>query len=165
MDGSGNEEGSKMNMQQVAERADGILDGTLSAIRPPVHWTHGETVQGSCEVSRRRAVMTEISEQRRGSFLGVVERHWEAEGYSRLAVNESKGSPATYFETPDGFRVRLLIGGNGQAFFKVSTPCADRSSVALPASTPNGPNYAGGPIPSPTVHDDFWSATTPPPPT
>ncbi|MFF6995815.1 hypothetical protein ACFY93_12785 [Streptomyces sp. NPDC008313] len=151
----------KMNMQEAAEHADKMLDGTFAAIKPAVHWTHGETTEGSCDVSRRRAVMTIISPERRGSFLGVVERYWKAEGYRQLGVNRSTKSPATYFETPDQFRVRLLIGGNGQAFFEVATPCVTKSSVSPPTAETVGPNYAGGSIPDPNVRSDFWSSTTP----
>ncbi|MER5845142.1 hypothetical protein [Streptomyces prasinus] len=150
-----------MNMQEAAERADRILDGTLGAIVPAVHWTHGESTEGSCDVSRRRAVMTIISPERRGSFLGVVERHWKAEGYRQLGVNQSAKSPATYFETLDEFRVRLLIGGNGQAFFEVATPCVAKSPVSPPTTDTVGPNYAGKSIPDPNVRSDFWSSTSP----
>ncbi|MFE9662429.1 MULTISPECIES: hypothetical protein [unclassified Streptomyces] len=146
-----------MNMQEAAERADAILDRTLSAVQPAVNWTHGETSEGDCDVSRRRAVMTVISEERRGSFLGVVERHWKGEGFSPLGANASRKMPATYFETPDDFRVRLRFGGNGQAFFEVATPCVERSAVKAPTAETVGPNYAGSPIPAPDVRSDFWS--------
>ncbi|MBL3671074.1 hypothetical protein JL475_35090 [Streptomyces sp. M2CJ-2] len=150
-----------MTMQEAADHADVILDGTFAAIEPAVHWTHGESTEGSCDVSRRRAVMTVISPERRGSFLGVVERYWKAEGYRQFGVNRSAKSPATYFETPDQFRVRLLIGGNGQAFFEVATPCVAKSSVSPPTVDTAGPNYAGKSIPDPNVRSDFWSATSP----
>lgn len=150
-----------MNMQEAAEHADKILDGTFAAIKPAVHWTHGESTEGSCDVSRRRAVMTIISPERRGSFLGVVERYWKTEGYRQLGVNRNADSPATYFETPDEFRVRLLIGGNGQAFFEVATPCVAKSSVSPPSADTVGPNYAGSEIPDPNVRSDFWSASDP----
>ncbi|QKW28015.1 hypothetical protein HUT11_19220 [Streptomyces seoulensis] len=150
-----------MNMQEAAEHADKILDGTFAAIKPTVHWTHGESTEGSCDVSRRRAVMTVISEERRGNFLGVVERYWKSQGYSQIGMNRNAKSPAMYFQTPDEFNVRLLIGDNGQAFFEVATPCVEKSSVSPPASKTVGPNYAGKPIPDPNVHSDFWSASTP----
>ncbi|MFI2510029.1 hypothetical protein [Streptomyces sp. NPDC018972] len=150
-----------MNMQQAAEHADKILDDTFSAINPAIHWTHGESTEGSCDVSRRRAVMTIISPERRGSFLGVVERYWKAQGFQQIGVNRSTKSPATYFKTPDDFNIRLLIGGNGQAFFEVATPCVTKSSVSPPATDTIGPNYAGGSIPDPNVRSEFWSAATP----
>lgn len=58
----------KMDMQEAAVRADEILDGTFAAIKPEVHWTHERSTEGSCDVQRRRAVMTIISEERRGAF-------------------------------------------------------------------------------------------------
>ncbi|MFD8649265.1 MULTISPECIES: hypothetical protein [Streptomyces] len=152
-----------MNMQGAAERADKILDDTFAAIKPPVHWTHGESTEGSCDVSRRRAVMTVISKERRGSFLGVVERYWKSQGHKQIGVNQNANSPAIYFQTSDEFNVRVLIGGNGQAFFEVATPCVGKSSVSPPTSKTVGPNYAGKAIPDPNVHSDFWSPKAPVP--
>ncbi|MEV7684089.1 hypothetical protein AB0O64_36970 [Streptomyces sp. NPDC088341] len=147
-----------MDMQEAAERADSILDGTFGAISPEVHWTHGETTAGSCDLSRRRAVMTVISEQRRGGFLGVVERFWRKSGYEITSVNTSREFPAIYAKSPDGFGLRLSIAGRGQAFFEVATPCVEESDVAKPRTRANGPDYSGGPIPRPDVYDDFWSS-------
>ncbi|MYW06918.1 hypothetical protein GT034_00855 [Streptomyces sp. SID2563] len=148
-------------MQEAADRADRILDETFSGIKPPVEWVHGESTEGSCDVSRRRAVTTVISEERRGSFLGVVERQWQKAGYRRVGVNASAQSPATYFETLDRFRVRLLIGGRGQAFFEVATPCVDRSSVSKPTPRAGGDEHVGEPVPAPNVRDGFWSGGAP----
>ncbi|MEU3227724.1 hypothetical protein ABZ695_31795 [Streptomyces sp. NPDC006976] len=157
--GSANEgERVGMNMQEAVDRADGILDETFSGIDPPVEWVHGESTEGGCDVSRRRAVVTVISDRRRGSFLGVVERGWQKAGYRQIGVNAGEERPATYFETPDGFRVRLLVGGRGQAFFEVATPCVERSSVSKPAPPPGGAQHVGEPVPAPNVHSDFWSA-------
>ncbi|GGT46114.1 hypothetical protein P6B95_24880 [Streptomyces atratus] len=150
-----------MNMQEAANRADEILDDTFAKIEPPVHWVHGESTEGSCDVSRRRAVLTVISVARRGGFFGIVERGWKGSGYRQLGVNANSASPATYFETPDGFRVRLLIGGGGQAFFEVATPCVDESRVAPPTLAPGEEGHVGEPVPAPNVHSDFWSAGTP----
>ncbi|MFD3519167.1 hypothetical protein [Streptomyces sp. NPDC058653] len=150
-------------MQEAADRADSILERTFQAIRPGVRWTHGETTSGSCDLSRRRAVMTIISEQRRGGFLGVIERSWRKSGYEITSVNSSPRFPAIYAKSADGFGIRLSIGGEGQAFFEVATPCVEKSAVADPTAETDGPNYAGGPIPRPDVHDEFWSATAPPP--
>ncbi|MFF1452644.1 hypothetical protein ACFVYF_31610 [Streptomyces sp. NPDC058274] len=149
-----------MNMQEAADRADAILDGTFQAIKPPVHWTHGEPTEGECDVQRRRTVMTIISEERRGSFLGAIERHWKGEGYKQLAVNNSK-TPGMYYRTPDEFNVRVLIGANGQASFEVATPCVNTSEVSPPKTETVGPNYAGKEIPDPNVKSDFWSAQSP----
>ncbi|WP_432104634.1 hypothetical protein [Streptomyces sp. bgisy091] len=150
----------RMNMQEAAERADSILDATVENIKPAVKWVHGETSVGSCDLSRRRAVITVISEQRRGGFLGIVERGWERAGFRRVGVNASVDSPATYFETPDGFRVRLLIGGGGQAFFEVATPCVERADVQ-PPPTHQGSQAVGTNIPRPNIRSAFWSAGAP----
>lgn len=155
---TGEDGDGEMNMQEAADRADGILDQTFAAIKPSVRWVHGESTEGSCDVSRRRAVITVISEKRRGSFLGIVERGWKEAGYRQIGVNANVASPATYFETPDGFRVRLLIGGGGQAFFEVATPCVDRSPVSMPTPPPGSAEHAGEPVPAADVHSDFWSA-------
>ncbi|MFF3782543.1 hypothetical protein [Streptomyces sp. NPDC001933] len=150
----------KMNMQDAAVRADEILDGTFAAIKPPVHWTHERPTEGNCDVQRRRAVMTIISEERRGSFLGLIERYWESQGYEQLSVNNSD-MPAMYYRTPDKFNVRVLIGGAGQAFFEVSTPCVNPSKVSPPKAETVGPNYSGKMTPIPDVKSDFWSAKSP----
>ncbi|MEU1120724.1 MULTISPECIES: hypothetical protein [unclassified Streptomyces] len=147
-------------MQEAAERADHILDGTFAAIKPAVHWTHGQSTEGECDVQRRRAVMTILSEERRGNFLGVVERYWKGQGYQQLAVNNSK-TPALYYRTPDEFNVRVLVGGNGQAFFEVATPCAETAEVSPPKEETVGHNYAGEKIPDPDMRSDFWSSKTP----
>ncbi|MFD5034400.1 hypothetical protein ACFWM0_28920 [Streptomyces sp. NPDC058405] len=150
-----------MDMQEAANRADSILDGTLDAIKPEVKWTHGETTAGSCDLSRRRTVMTVISEQRRGAFLGVIDRLWRKSGYEITSVNSNKEFPAIYAKSSDGFGMSLSIGGKGQAFFEVATPCVEESAVAKPTVESNGPDYSGGPVPRPNVHDDFWSSGAP----
>ncbi|MFJ2915987.1 hypothetical protein [Streptomyces sp. NPDC087307] len=160
-DGSNGRE-VKMDMQEAAERADEILDGTFAAINPSVHWTHEQSTEGSCDVQRSRAVMTIISEERRGSFLGVIERYWESQGYKQLSVNNSD-MPALYYRTPDEFNVRVLIGGAGQAFFEVATPCVNTSKVSPPKAETVGPNYAGKETPIPDIKSDFWSAKSAPP--
>ena len=104
--------------------------------------------------------MTIISKERRGSFLGVIERYWESQGYRQLAVNKSD-IPAIYYRTPDGFNVRVLVGGNGQAFFEVATPCVNASEVSPPEAATLGPNYAGKETPFPDVRSDFWSVKSP----
>ncbi|MEU1131102.1 hypothetical protein ABZ383_14770 [Streptomyces sp. NPDC005900] len=153
---------SAMNMQEAAEQADAMLDATFSAIKPEVNWAHGPTTAGSCEVSRRRTVMTVISEERRGNFLGIVERHWRSRDYRITEVNKSKEFPAIFAKSPDGFGISLTIGGAGQAFFEVSTPCVTESKVSDPTTTPNGPSYDDVyPLPRPNVRSEFWSSTAP----
>ncbi|MFF1915677.1 hypothetical protein ACFVYE_29615 [Streptomyces sp. NPDC058239] len=151
-----------MNMQEAAERADGILDALLKEIHPQVQWTHGPTTTGSCDVTRRRTVMTIVSAERRGSFLGVVDRFWRKSGYRIKAINNDADVPAIFAQTRDGFGVSLIIGGEGQAFFEVDSPCVQESEVADPIAKPNGPSYADAEIiPRPNVRSDFWSAGAP----
>ncbi|WP_351223324.1 hypothetical protein [Streptomyces sp. NPDC002133] len=150
-----------VDMQEAAERADAMLDATIAAVVPKIQWTHDTTTIGSCDLSRYRTVMTIISEQRRGNFLGVIERFWQKSGYKITDVNKSKAHPAIFATSADGFGISLIIGDRGQAFFEVATPCVRESEVADPTAEPNGPDYAGGEIPYPDVRSDFWSAESP----
>ncbi|WP_156726230.1 hypothetical protein [Streptomyces apocyni] len=151
-----------MNMQEAAEQADVILDNTLNTIKPGVQWAHGITSAGHESISRDRTVMTIISDERRGAFLGIVERFWKESGYTIKSVNSSERTPAIFAQSPDGFGISLIIGGKGQAYFVVDSPCVQKSDVADP-TTP--PSYQGEyPLPRPNVHSDFWSANTPLPP-
>ncbi|WP_364712925.1 hypothetical protein [Streptomyces ossamyceticus] len=148
---------AKMNMQEAADRADAILDETFAAIKPPVQWTHTYSMPGDCYVDRDRAVMTIISPKRRGSFLGVVERHWKAKGYKFITASENGLS--AHFRTQDDFQMQVLIGINGQAHLSVTSPCVEKSEVAAPTSKPNGPDYSQQELPSPNVRSDFWSSS------
>ncbi|MFF7444186.1 hypothetical protein [Streptomyces sp. NPDC008122] len=150
-----------MNMQQAAERADAMLDATLGSVVPEVQWAHDTTTSGSCTVTRRRTVTTVISEQRRGSFLGVIERFWKKSGYEITGVNQSQEAPAIFARTSDDFRMSVEVAYKGQVFFDVTTPCVGKSDVGEPTSKPNGPVYPLGQIPTPNVRSDFWSAATP----
>ncbi|MER5207686.1 hypothetical protein [Streptomyces sp. NPDC002825] len=150
-----------MNMQEAAERADALLNDTIAAIEPAVKWDHGISTDGGCEVSRRISVTTVIYPERVGSFLGVVERHWEKSGFTRRGTNKSEKTPATYFVTPDGFQIRLLFGYQRQAHFEVATPCVEKSDVQPPKAVPGGPAYDGNKPPLPGEQSDFWSAHTP----
>ncbi|WP_353051479.1 hypothetical protein [Streptomyces sp. RTGN2] len=148
-----------MDMQEAAERADGILDDVLGEIHPGVRWVHGPTTTGVCDVTRRRTVMTIISPERRGSFLGLVDRFWRKSEYRIKAVNDDVDVPAIFAQTKDGFGVSLIVGGKGQVFFEVDSPCVRESDVADPIAEPSGTSYAGSEvIPRPNVHSDFWSA-------
>ncbi|MFJ1611180.1 hypothetical protein [Streptomyces sp. NPDC088249] len=152
----------ELNMQGAADRADSILDAVLREIKPEVQWAHGPTSTGSCDVSRMRVVMTVVSRERRGSFLGVVDRFLRKSGYRVKAVNRDTDVPAIYAQTNDGFGVSLSIGGEGQAFFEVDSPCVKESEVAESATPPNGPAYEGiYPLPRPNVRSGFWSAGAP----
>lgn len=150
-----------MNMQEAAEYSDTVLDKTLRAVKPAVQWAHDETTTGICDLSRRRTVMTVISDERRGNFLGLVERFWKKSGYEITSVNPNEESPAVFARTPEGFGISLIIGFKGQAFFEVATPCVDKSEVAAPTAKPDGPAYEGVEIPRPNVRSDFWSAAAP----
>ncbi|MEU2655422.1 hypothetical protein ABZ615_08860 [Streptomyces sp. NPDC007325] len=150
-----------MDMQEAAERADAVLDASLRAVAPEVQWAHDTWLYTSCTVTRHRVVTTVISEERRGNFLGVIERHWKASGYEITSVIPSKEMPAVFARTSDGFGLTLSVGFKGQVVFKASTPCVDESDVAEPTTAPNGPAYPYGKIPTPYVRSDFWSATTP----
>ena len=160
--GVNQEGGGGMNMQGAADRADSIMNSVLGEIDPEVQWAHGPTTTGSCDVTRRRTVMTIISSERRGSFLGVVDRFWKQGGYKIKGVNNNADSPAIYARTEDGFEVSLIFGGKGQAFFQVDSPCVEKSEVAESTTPPNGPAYEGVyPLPRPNVRSDFWSAGAP----
>lgn len=151
--------GPDMNMQEAANRADTMLDATFAAIKPAVQWSHTATTTGSCDVTRRRIVMTIISEQRRGNFLGLVERFWKQSGYTIKSVNPDKQMPAIFAQSRDGFAISVSVGAKGNVDFEVDTPCVAESSVAEPTSQPNGPSYKDvWPLPLPNVHSDFWSA-------
>ncbi|MFF6880501.1 hypothetical protein ACFY9S_35125 [Streptomyces sp. NPDC012474] len=156
---SSNESQSKMNLQEAADRADKILDEAFAAIKPPVEWTPRYSMPGDCYVDRDRAVMTIISAERRGSFLGVLERHWKSKGYKLVAT--SPNGLVAHFKTQDGFQLEVLIGPNGQAHLSVTTPCVKESEVAQPTSKPNGPDYSKQELPAPNVKSTFWSSDAP----
>ncbi|WP_327269097.1 hypothetical protein [Streptomyces sp. NBC_01218] len=150
-----------MNMQEAADRADEILDTTIRAIDPEVHWTHGPTSSGSCDVTRRRTVMTVVSPSRRGSFLGVVDRFWRKSEFRIISTRDDAEFPAIFAQTNDGFGISLIVGGEGQVFFEADTPCVQESEVVDSKSKPNTPSYEGMEnIPRPNIHSDFWSATS-----
>ncbi|MDT9689705.1 hypothetical protein Q5762_15435 [Streptomyces sp. P9(2023)] len=150
-----------MDMQGAADRADGMLSATVKAVVPEIQWTFDTTTTGSCDVTRYWTVMTVISDQRRGNFLGVVERFWTQSDYKIKSVNRSKRTPAIYAVSPDGFGISLVFGDKGQAFFEVTSPCVSKSEVAPPKTLSNGPAYNDVDIPYPNVRSDFWSAETP----
>ncbi|WUQ40321.1 hypothetical protein OG230_19240 [Streptomyces sp. NBC_00234] len=151
-----------MDMQGAAERSDAILDAVLNELHPAVQWTHGATTTGICDVSRRRAVMTVISPERRGSFLGLVDRFWRKSDYRMEAINNDEEFPAIYAQTGEGFVVSLRFGGEGQAFFRVDSPCVEKSDVADSTTKPTAPTYEGMEnIPRPHLRSDFWSAGAP----
>ncbi|MFF3629059.1 hypothetical protein [Streptomyces sp. NPDC002164] len=148
-----------MNMQEAAERSDGMLDSVLEAIDPEVQWAHGPTTTGTCDVTRRRTVMTIVSAERRQSFLDQVENHWRENGYRIKGKNDDKVFPAVYAQTKDGFGISVSVRGKGQVFFEADSPCVKESKVAESTSEPNGPAYKGVyPLPRPNVRSDHWSS-------
>ncbi|MFI5773346.1 hypothetical protein ACIA74_33500 [Streptomyces sp. NPDC051658] len=151
--------GSGMDMQEAADRADSMLDAVLKEIDPEVQWAHGPTTKGSCDVTRRRTVMTIVSADRRQSFLDQVEKFWRTSDYRIKAKNNDTEFPAVYAVTKDGFGISVSVRAKGQAFFEADSPCVKESKVADSESKPNGPAYKGVyPLPSPNVRSDHWSA-------
>ncbi|MFJ3934102.1 hypothetical protein [Streptomyces sp. NPDC090029] len=160
-------------MQQASDRADEILDATLAAVRPGVEARRGPSTDSICtdfkndatgagQVVRRRYVVTVISPERRGSFVGVVERHWKAQGYEITAVRPSKEMPAVFANSPEGFQLTVKIGYEGQAFFSVGSNCVTESEVVEPDREPfdpDSPEATGLPY----IESSFWSAGTPVP--
>ncbi|MFE7328897.1 hypothetical protein ACFU8W_28765 [Streptomyces sp. NPDC057565] len=149
----------RMDMQQAAERSDGMLDAVLKAIDPEVQWAHGPTTTGTCDVTRRRTVMTIVSASRRADFLDQVETFWRRSDYRIKAINNDTEFPAVYAHTDAGFGISVSFRGKGQVFFEADSPCVKESKVADSTSEPNGPAYEGVyPLPRPNVHSDYWSA-------
>ncbi|MEU1351805.1 hypothetical protein ACFYPA_34190 [Streptomyces sp. NPDC005775] len=147
-----------MDMQEAAEHADVILDAVFAEIHPGVQWAHGPTTTGVCDVTRRRVVMTIVSPERRGSFLGLVDRFWRKSEYKIKAINNDLEVPAIFAQTEDGFGVSLIVGAAGQVFFEVDSPCVRKAEVTDSAVEPSGPSYAEAEVlPRPNVHSDFWS--------
>ncbi|MEU1075142.1 MULTISPECIES: hypothetical protein [unclassified Streptomyces] len=160
-----------MNMQKGADQADVILGRTLAAIKPALRWLHGPSTDASCAddprapqnsgaVDRRIQIQTVVSEVRRGTLLGIVERDWRTHGYKVTNVNSNKRFPSIVASTPDNFSVEVSVGGEGQFFFSVSTPCLTRTTVAAPTAPPNTPEREGQYPLRPYIHDAFWSATS-----
>ncbi|MGW8490326.1 hypothetical protein [Streptomyces sp. NPDC055886] len=152
------ESGRTMDMQEAAEQSDAMLDAVLKGIDPDVQWAHGPTTTRACGVTRRRAVMTVVSAERRQTFLDRAETFWRKSGYRIKAVNKDEKFPAVYAVTRSGFGVSLSFRGKGQAFLEADSPCVAESKVAAPAAEPNGPAYKDVyPLPRPNVRSDFWS--------
>ncbi len=94
--------------------------------------------------------------------MGLVDRYWRKSGYEIKSYNSDAEFPGIYAQTREGFAVSLRFGGEGQAFFRVDSPCVKESDVAESTSKPNAPTYEGMEhIPRPNVRSDFWSAGAP----
>ncbi|MEV4942314.1 LppA family lipoprotein [Streptomyces zaomyceticus] len=176
--GSGEEKRvvSRISMQEAAEKADAIMLGSISSVRPELNWVHHAWSDGGCDghtidgrptgsVTRRAAVMTIVSEARRGSLLGVVERHWEKLGYEITGHNTSEDVPAVHARTPEDFRMSVLVGKKGQFFLTVTTPCYLASEVQAPRTRAGGTAFEGSVVPDPSVPSEFWSLDVPVPAT
>ncbi|MFB7913779.1 hypothetical protein [Streptomyces sp. NPDC056061] len=158
-------------MQEAAGKADALIGTTLSSVSPPLEWTHDEFDSGMCketpelgDVTRRAAVMTEVSEERRGALLGYIERAWKKSGYTITKVNPDKDFPAIYADAGDGvLKMILTVGHKGQFFLDVQTACVEKSKVAPPATAAKGTDYYGKKIPVPQVKSIFWSSREPAP--
>jgi hypothetical protein len=155
-----------MDMQQAADRADHILDSTVAAIRPTVEWIYEQPIETSCadfrnkstgagRVARYRRIMTIISSERRGNFLGIVERYWKENGYEITGVDGDVEMPAIFATSPEGFKVSLEFGERGRARFLAQSACVTESKV----SSPSYPTDQGASFPN--VHSDFWSVESP----
>ncbi|MFD6973260.1 alpha/beta hydrolase [Streptomyces sp. NPDC059949] len=161
--------------QQGAERADAILQETLAAVQPELKWNHGPGGSAGCTkgvagaatgtgaADRVIAIMTVVSEQRRGALLGVIERDWKSRGYKITGVRNDTEVPAIYASTPDDYTLTVKVGGEGQFFLTAATPCLTDSDVQQPTTKPNTPDRKGEYPVRPDVQDEFWSATTPVP--
>ncbi|MFE2939113.1 hypothetical protein ACFXKG_08645 [Streptomyces sp. NPDC059255] len=167
---------SKISLQEAAEKADTIMLDTISSVQPPLNWVHYAPTESGCgnytvdgkktgAATRRAAVTTIVSEERRGNLLGVLERLWRKRGYEITGTNPSKETPAIFARTPEEFRMSVKVGAKGQFFFSLATPCFTESEVAPPKTEANGTPFEGPKVPAPSVHSDFWSATTPIPST
>ncbi|MFE8914915.1 hypothetical protein [Streptomyces globisporus] len=155
---SAGKESGTMDMQEAAEQSDAMLDAVLKGIDPDVQWAHGPTTTRACGVTRRRAVMTIVSPERRQTFLDRAETFWRKNDYRIKAVNKDEKFPAVYAVTRSGFGVSVSFRGKGQAFLEADSPCVKESKVAAPKTGPNGPAYKDVyPLPRPNVRSDFWS--------
>ncbi|MFE2034478.1 hypothetical protein ACFXBB_14715 [Streptomyces scopuliridis] len=163
---------SKISLQEAAEKADAIMLNTMTSVLPTLNWVHDASTASGCgdytidgkqtgAVTRRAAVMTIVSETRRGSLLGVVERYWKEQGYTITSVDSDKKFPAIDARTAENFQVSVAVGDKGQFFFDVVTPCFVESEVSRPKTKANGTPFEGPKVPDPSVHSDFWSASTP----
>ncbi|MFI1104855.1 hypothetical protein [Streptomyces melanogenes] len=159
---------STMDMQQAGEGSEKILDDTLAAIRPPVKWAYGAPMREACStdlneptgrttVTRSRNLLTVVAPHRRGSLLGVVQRHWEQQGFKVTSVRNDETMPWLRATRPDGFSVSLQVGSVGNVFISASFACARDSAMTYPPGTPGQP---GGPRTEelrPTERSEFWS--------
>lgn len=157
------------SLQTAAKKADAIVFDTLSSVQPTLEWVHDASSGSGCDshtidgretgaVTRRAAVMTIVSEGRRGSLLGVVERAWKKSGYAITGVDRDRAMPAIYARSSEGFRMSLSVGYKGRFHVSVTTPCFIMAEIGPPQTRANGQPFEGELVPAPNVHSDFWSA-------
>ncbi|MFD7491369.1 hypothetical protein ACFV8T_02970 [Streptomyces sp. NPDC059832] len=165
-------EASAMDMRQAGRRAEGVLDGTLAAIRPPVEWAYGAPSEAACStglneptgtttVTRSRNILTVVSERRRDNLLGLVQRYWERQGFQVVSVNSDKDMPRIRARDADDFTVSLDVGSIGNISVSAGVSCAVNSAMTYPKGTPGHP---GGPKVEelrPRERSDFWSSGEP----
>lgn len=105
--------------------------------------------------------MTKISKERRGSLLGVIERHWKKKGYEITGVDSDREKPAIFASTAEDYRIAFKIGRRGQVFIQIASPCTLWSEKEAKLTEPNSPNFLNEKLPYPNHEDDFWSVTKP----
>ncbi|MER6317189.1 hypothetical protein ABT237_26010 [Streptomyces sp. NPDC001581] len=149
-----------MTMQQAAERADAILDATFAAVRPPVPDPPGQ----SGGDAHHRPAKGDHHGHRRGTARRPPRTGGAALDGSGLhaARATSRDGRAAYFLTLDGFQLSV-VGWKDQPHFRVTTPPAEPSEVALPTTPPHGPDYRHKEVPEPDQFDPFWSVPQAPP--
>ncbi|MFE7579905.1 hypothetical protein ACFU5Z_34675 [Streptomyces sp. NPDC057521] len=162
----------KMDMQQAGERAEGILDGTMAAIRPPVAWSYGNPSDTACStglneptgtttVIRSRNITTVVSEERRDELLKQVREYWEQRGARDFTVHSGKGMPRIRARTADGFAVILQVGSIGNVFIEAGISCVEDSEMTYPRDTPGVPGSSVETDGLPRKYSAHWSETAP----
>ncbi|MYW10860.1 hypothetical protein GT034_21290 [Streptomyces sp. SID2563] len=162
----------EMDMQQAGERAEGILDGTMAAIRPPVGWSYGNPSDTACStglneptgtttVFRSRKIDTVVSGQRRGELLKQVREYWEQRGARDFTVDSGEGMPRIRARTADGFAVILQVGSIGNVFIEAGISCVEDSEMTYPRDTPGVPGSSVKPEGLPRKYSAHWSETAP----
>jgi hypothetical protein len=114
-----------MNAAQAKNKAEQLLDDTLSALRPTVacqpdypqavlnHTGADSTYDGTARVLVTRDLSTAVSNAKLGVLVNLVAQRWKQRGY-RVNVNHaSNGVPSAEADTADGdhLSVRLIRAG------------------------------------------------------
>ena len=99
----------------------------------------GRPLRGAVMCLGGVTVMTIVSAERRGSFLGLVDRYWRKSGYRIKAINNDAEVPAIYAQTKDGFGVSLSHRRKRPSLLRSGQPLCrgvGRSRVHHPAQRP-----------------------------